>query len=441
MEVLPASSSFGYRGTMKIWIDVTDLLAWNGHLTGIQRVVSNIASRMQRDYSEKVQFFYYDSNTRTFHVKEIILEEWLSHNSEKAKVNQISLKYKIMTKIPYSLRKRAPQSVKKTVVRTGRFLLDKRNKLKARGNSITNKDPQAIFDEDDFILVLGNGWDKQNIIYDLGDLKFKSKFKLINVVYDLIPIFEPQFFGGLVTAQYTNYMFEAVKNCDLLLPISKSTDKDIARFCELIDSSSPMTKVIRLGDEVSNDERAKKPEWLRAEHFSLCVGTIEIRKNHMLLYYAYKKLLSSGEKPPLLIIVGKRGWYTGDVVMLFEQDPEINKYIVLTENVSDEELVWLYENCMFTVYPSLYEGWGLPVAESLARGKSVLCSSQSSIPEAGGDLAEYFSPYNPRECADLISQYSSVDTRVKKEKEIRKNYKITTWEDCYNQVNKYLKEI
>jgi hypothetical protein len=439
MEILPKRGCSGGGGFMKVWIDVTDLLAWNGHLTGIQRVVFNIASRMQRDNSDKVRFFYYDSYARTFHTKEIILEEWLSFNSEKTKVNHISLKYKIMTKVPYGIRKRTPQSVKKLVLKSGKFVIDKKNKFGSRSSSVINKDPLATFEDGDKVMVLGNGWDNQNIIFDLGLLKLKVKFKLVNVVYDLIPIFEPQYFGGLVTAQYANYMFEAVKNCDLLLPISKSTESDIFRFCELIDSSNPKTSVIRLGDEISKSENTKKPDWIKNTDFVLCVGTIEIRKNHTLIYYAYKNLISSGVKPPNLIIVGKRGWYTGDVVMLFEQDPEMKKYIHLAENVSDEELVWLYENCRFTIYPSLYEGWGLPVAESLARGKVVLCSNSSSVPEAGGQLAEYFSPYDPVGFSELISKYSNDKIRYSKELEIERGYTITTWEDCYNQVIKYLK--
>lgn len=428
---------------MNIWIDITDLLSWRGHMTGIQRVVFGVASRYQRD-EKNVKFFYYDDAKRNFYEQDINLAEWLKANELSTGSPPRSLKSKIVDRVPYRLRNNTPKFIKKSVVRSAKYAINKKQQVQSYlKNNSNDKDSrtQAVFEADDIVVVLGNGWDKQNTFYDLGQLKIKNRFKLVNVVYDLIPIFEPQFFGGLVTNQYANYMFESVTNSDLLLPISESTNRDISRFCERFDTSKPKSSVIRLGDEV-DEISEKKPNWIsNKEKFILCVGTIEVRKNHNLLYYAYKDLINRGVKVPKLVIVGKKGWYTDDVMMLFEQDTEVRKYVKIVQNTSDAELVWLYNNCQFTVYPSLYEGWGLPVAESLARGQAVLASNSSSVPEAGGTLAEYFSPYNAVECGELIERYLNPDEIIKQKEKIRKNYTVTTWEDCYAQTKKFIENI
>lgn len=428
---------------MKIWIDITDLLSWRGHMTGIQRVVFGIASRYQRD-EENVQFFYYDDVKRKFFEQEIDLVEWLKENEHSGGNPPRSLRSKIVDRVPYRLRNNTPKFVKKSVVKSAMIAINKKQQLQTylkRRNVESDSRSEAGFQKDDLVIVLGNGWDKQNTFYDLGVLKKNIQFKLVNVVYDLIPIFEPQFFGGLVTNQYANYMFESVVNSDLLLPISKSTDRDISRFCDRFDIEKPMSSVIRLGDEV-DEISEKKPNWMpNNENYILCVGTIEIRKNHNLLYYSYKNLINKGVKVPKLVIVGKRGWYTDDVMMLFEQDTEVRRHIQIVQNTSDAELVWLYNNCQFTVYPSLYEGWGLPVAESLARGQVVLASNSSSVPEAGGNLAEYFSPYNAVECGELIEKFLDNKRLESQKQKIEKEYKVTTWEDCYAQTKKFINKL
>ncbi len=424
---------------MTIWLDITDLTAWKGHLTGIQRVVFNIASRIQRD-NENVKFFYYDPHNRMFYEKTFDLQEWLTINNELSQVPKVALKSRAVNLIPHKIKIITPKPVKVAAIKAVKYALDKKRIINQHKNSKHNSDLEAKFSSEDTVIVLGNCWDNQNIILDLGLLKRRLNFKLINVVYDLIAVFEPQFFGGMLAVKYTNYLFEAVTNCDLLLPISKSTEKDIMRFCDLIEAPKPITKVIRLGDEISSSEQPKKPEWLRDKNFILCVGTIEIRKNHMLLYYAYKKLITEGYNVPKLIIAGSKGWFTDDVITLFKHDLSLKDQVIIVNNSTDEELAWLYDNCLFTIYPSFYEGWGLPVTESLARGKIVLCSNSSSIPEAGGILAEYFSPYDANVLSELILKYKDDNAiRKSKEIEIKKMYKITTWENCYISLSELLK--
>lgn len=125
------------------------------------------------------------------------------------------------------------------------------------------------------------------------------------------------------------------------------------KWVKKIKKHVPPIEVVRLGDDF-NFVSSKKPKDVNrvSSKFIICVGTIEARKNHTLLYYVYKRALEKNIDLPDLAIVGRRGWQTDDIYNLIQNDPGINKKIHFFENRGDDELSWLYENCLFSVYPA-----------------------------------------------------------------------------------------
>jgi glycosyltransferase involved in cell wall biosynthesis len=121
-------------------------------------------------------------------------------------------------------------------------------------------------------------------------------------------------------------------------------------------------------------------------------------------------------------------------------DPETKDKFVILEQASDEELSWLYENCQFSVYPSFYEGWGLPIAESIAHGTPCICSNTSSMPEIAGDLLTYFSPASTDECLQAITGLLKPGA-LDKAKDRLKDYKPVAWNDTFNSVNARLETL
>jgi glycosyltransferase involved in cell wall biosynthesis len=116
-------------------------------------------------------------------------------------------------------------------------------------------------------------------------------------------------------------------------------------------------------------------------------------------------------------------------------DPRVAGSIEVLTNVSDEDLVWLYEHALFTVFPSLYEGWGLAVGESLANGKFCLASNAGSIPEVGGDLIEYLDPWDVPKWAERMAWYIRHPEELERaEKRIREQYVVPTWESTARSV-------
>ena len=427
-----------------IWIDMTDLSGWQGHFTGIQRVVYNIASRFA-DTNKNVKYFIFDDRSKMFKIFDfqnfkINLETRLTNDDielsnrqvVKLKIKQAYLKSPNFVKRAIQV-PRIKSSIKKS--------LQYRHKIKiqySKNNKVLNKNSiKAVFGTGDTILILGNSWDRPDLVPSLGDLRDEKALKVYQVIYDLIPVYQPQAFNAELFKIYSNNMFEVVTNSDGLLAISESSKRDVLRFCEDLDLTCPLTSVIRLGDDIPQSKKPIKPKDLTiSASFVLCVGTIEVRKNHAILYYAWKEGLRKGIKMPQLVIVGRQGWYTGDIIHTIKTDPDTRDKFHLLDNVNDDGLVWLYQNSLFTVYPSYYEGWGLPVAESAAMGKLCISSDKSSMPEIAGSLMEYFSPYNSDELARKIGKYLDVAQRVKKEKEIKSKYNTKSWDDCYQQVRK-----
>ena len=100
------------------------------------------------------------------------------------------------------------------------------------------------------------------------------------------------------------------------------------------------------------------------------------------------------EQVPTLVFAGRVGWLVADLMQQLENAEWFGGKIRLIEGPSDGELATLYQDCLFTLFPSHYEGWGLPVTESLAHGVPCLAADRTSLPEAGGRFARYFDPDN-----------------------------------------------
>lgn len=448
----------------KIWIDLTDIEKWHGHHGGTQRVVYGIANSYFLDKNNKSElgFFSYSAHNNKFYETSfepihdrVEAAKTRSGNINSVGLTSVSLKVKVKRKIkkyvPEAIKKNeaARQAASSALIQVSRNVQRVRNKAGAisnlRASNSISSGKEVVFRQDDVVLMLGKPWDDLNIQKLLTRQKKTINFKLVQVVYDLIIPLHPHLHHPTLFHSYTQHMFEAIQASDLLLPISKSTEKDLALFCERLGLTMPPTEVIRLGDDIAPKEiidNATKPDECIEKKFILSVGTIEIRKNHMLLYYVYKLAQEKGIELPQLVIVGSRGWLTGDFQHLIASDPSLKDKIVILDNIDDNALAWAYSNCLFTVYPSMYEGWGLPIAESLAYGKVCLSSNTSSMPEVGRTCSDYFSPYSSEECLNKIKEYVSTDAVIKnKETQIRSEYKVTAWSSAYSQVDRAVKKL
>jgi glycosyltransferase involved in cell wall biosynthesis len=135
--------------------------------------------------------------------------------------------------------------------------------------------------------------------------------------------------------------------------------------------------------------------------FLLFVGTIEPRKNLCALVQALAEISRASGERPQLVIAGKKGWLTDDLFVELKASG-IAERVLFTGYLPDEDLCALYSSCTAFVYPSLYEGFGLPPLEAMACGAPVLASRISSLVEVTGPAARFFAPDNPSELAQHI---------------------------------------
>ncbi len=140
---------------------------------------------------------------------------------------------------------------------------------------------------------------------------------------------------------------------------------------------------------------------LESGKFWLSVCTLEPRKNLRNLLRAFLGYLSGTATPYPLVLAGGEGWMEGELETFLKQLGLSNR-VLLTGYISDEKLRWLYKNCFGFLYPSLYEGFGLPVLEAMGFGAAVITSTTTSLPEVAGEAAHYVDPFDLKSMSDAI---------------------------------------
>lgn len=430
-----------------VWLDVTDLQCWSGHLTGVQRVIYEVLVELIADSELDARGFAYEpSRNDIFEVGlRTLADKFSSQQTSLSESSQTNLTAKLRLaylKLPNRIKHHITSRHKEYIRKTGRLSLRALRYLKQTIKPSTTavaKAKKAEISKQDTVLVLGKVWDSTPLVDLLSNLKKQVGFRYVQAVHDLIPIFEPHLFGEGLFDPYAQYLFETVAAADVILCVSKSTQKDILRFANDLNFPKPHTVIIEHGDSPLNSVKSQLPNFVKeTEPFILSVGTVEARKNHRLLYQAWKLADERGVELPRLIIVGAPGWLAGETVYSIQHDPTTKDRISLRHNLPDTQLKWLYEHCLFTVYPSIYEGWGLPVAEALAFGKICIASKASSIPEIAGTMLDYISPYSADELLREVKKYLSLRLRRAKEQEIAAHYKKRGWRNTYLTIKRQL---
>lgn len=264
--------------------------------------------------------------------------------------------------------------------------------------STRNTPFKNLAEEGDWLLCLGSPWFLQDYAGLIRNSRVQYGLRFGVLLYDIIPLRRPEWCDRNLVRAFKGWFHSVVPLADAALSISNATARDVEAYMKETGLTLPgPVKTIPLGTGFGRPPApVRSPRLPPANSYALIVSTIEARKNHILLFRIWRELLSvmPRAKVPTLVFAGRVGWLVADLMQQLQNANWLEGKILLIEEPSDGELVTLYEDCLFTLYPSLYEGWGLPVTESLAYGAPCLAADCTSIPEAGGDFARYFDPDN-----------------------------------------------
>ncbi len=250
----------------------------------------------------------------------------------------------------------------------------------------------------------------------------KANIKSVVTIHDLIFRIIPQTYPFIDRKIYNLKARYSCRNADTIIAISNNTKNDIIKFYDVdpekisvvYQSCNPL---FYKNENQYNTETIRKKYHLPHEYI-LSVGTIEKRKNLGLIIKSYQHL--SPEMTLPLVVVGKAKKYIKEVIELIKSYHLENKVIWISQIEDIHDLQSIYQNAEMLVYPSLYEGFGLPVVEALLCRIPVITSNVSSMPEAGGPGSLYINPDDPEEVAGAIRKI--LESPSLKEKMIREGY-------------------
>jgi glycosyltransferase involved in cell wall biosynthesis len=390
--------------------DLSDLfffLVHHDNPSGIQRVQISVVSHLLTEPSEHVslKFVYYESETNQFRIL------------DARRVGELLGDLK------------RPKS--KRTFPTGGGQVDLlASALGAHGPLQANKGT--------ILILLGAAWVFPEYFMALRGIQ-SAGGRFCCLLHDLIPIEMPSLCDKGTAEVFKFFIRRVVHYADGIMCVSEWTKKDLTEYAARLNKELPPIVVVNNGSDIS--QYVPEPSAVEAtrydeKEFVLYVSTIEGRKNHDLLLATWQRLRGElGDRTPQLRLVGRLGWRVESFIEALYATNFLDGLVRIESEVSDEQLAYLYGKCLFTVYPSKYEGWGLPVGESLGFGKVCVASSATAIPEAARGCAILVNP------DDVEGFYAEVRRLIedraylqKTEKKLREAYTPYTWREITERV-------
>ncbi len=234
-----------------------------------------------------------------------------------------------------------------------------------------------------------------------GPVNLRSRIKRVTIIHDLTPVLFPELHRWHSQFLQNRFLRRILRRTDLIIANSDNTANDISRTYPEV--AGKVRRIYPGRDEryaFCEDRRVLEQHGLRKPYF-LFVGTIEPRKNLLVLLEAFRLFRERASDKVQLVIAGGAGWKSEAFFAALEQHP-FAADIVLPGFVPAEDLPALYSSAVAFVYPSRYEGFGLPILEAASCGTAVITADNSSLPEAAGPGGLFFTASDPEDLANRM---------------------------------------
>jgi glycosyltransferase involved in cell wall biosynthesis len=274
---------------------------------------------------------------------------------------------------------------------------------------------------------------KPDIIHGTDHFVYPSKNSLrVMTIHDLTFIKYPNYVPSIVKT-YAIRIRECLKWTDLVITFSQNSKQEIIQYLGVEPNRifvtpqasrySPENLSVQL-----NNQAIASLKYNLAQPYLLFVSTIEPRKNIINLIYAFNLLKQKYQIEHHLVLIGKKGWKYQKIFATIENSPW-KSHIHHLDYLSDELVALFYAKADVFVYPSYYEGFGLPILEAMTLGTPVVTSNTSSIPEVAGDAALLIDPDDSTQLAEAILKVIN-DSQLRQEliHKGKERAKLFSWE-------------
>jgi len=211
--------------------------------------------------------------------------------------------------------------------------------------------------------------------------------KLLFMVHDVIPITHPEFCRPNEKVKHHKRIDNMLRHGHGIIVNSHSTLETLVTEAKKINIKMPISTVAHLAPGFMPISFGDRP--IETPYF-VVLGTIEPRKNHNLLFRVWRKLVEEmGGLAPKLVLIGRRGWECENAVDILERSEMLRGVLIEKSSCSDTELITILHHAQATLYPTLVEGYGMPIVESLMVGTPVIATNLPVFQEVAGDVPDY----------------------------------------------------
>jgi len=272
----------------------------------------------------------------------------------------------------------------------------------------------------------------------LPEFKGSSSPIRMLTIYDIIPLIHPEYFTDGFVDEFRPIVESMSPERDFVFTISESTKNDICDYFNMDPARifvTPLAASSELYYPVRDNIRLKRVREMFAipdGRYFLTLATIEKRKNLAISIDCFREIACQpGNEDLNFVLVGTRGWKVKELVDEIQNDSLLRERVIFTGFVEDQYLSSIYSGAEAFLYPSLYEGFGLPPLEAMQCGLPVICSNTSSLPEVVGDAGILVDPHDKDGICDAMLTLLR-DSKMRQEFQIKGLERAATfsWSHC-----------
>jgi glycosyltransferase involved in cell wall biosynthesis len=263
--------------------------------------------------------------------------------------------------------------------------------------------------------------------------------RAVYFIHDLIPLTHPQYCRPGEVDKHARRIENVLSSASGVIGNSQATLNDLGTFAA--ERGLPMPSAVASFIAGPSVPANLAPAVLERPYF-IAVGTIEGRKNHLLLLRIWERLARRfGPKTPLLVIVGQRGWEAAEALTLLDRSAFLKDHVRELGTCADDELSSLIAGARALLMPSFAEGFGLPVAEALQLGTPVLASNLPVFREFAGDIPTYLDVLDDLGWERAIVSFAGESADRKRQRRAMKDFNSPDWQSHFMVVDQWLKTL